>query len=492
MIKAPQNYAASTNRFYANLFLGNQNQGVWTHPYSLTWSKGGGNLNSWGMAISHIDANQRAYGPPNNSIPGSPVQYFINPVGIQSIILSAIELGPSSKLTTNMLEAMSANAVLSPQAGSSSHITFPMVQGMGFVTALYVTLMPSIQSAVMFRVVTQVGSPRSGIFKYRILLEDGKNWLLYAISTDGQDPKLKLASSTQIQGTRAWTGMIQVAKNPLGVEGEKAFDISAGVYANHAAVSASVSGNTGTYDIQWTKSGFLQGQSLLMYALPHHVKSFSSDTAIKRTTLQLQTTTKGLAIATLVDNWTLVQSDLPIDMGFAPWTPSTRSKSALSSKAQALIQQVATSEVNQDMDGQTNLNSMYFSGKALSKFAMLVYTMHDILDQKDAAMQGLSRLQAAFARFVDNKQIFPLVYDTVWKGVVSSSGYSGDLNQDFGNTGYNDHHFHYGVPSFHYPPLILSSLLCLQQRLISISRLLHPRRFCNRLPGPQLAHHRQQ
>ena len=415
----------------------------------MAWSKGGGNLNSWGMAISHIDADQRAYGPPNSAIPGSPVQYFINPVGIQSIILSAIELGNSTKLTTNTLQAMSANAVLWPQAGSRSHVTFPIVQGMGFVTALYVSLMPSIQSAVVYRTVTQIASPRAGIFKYRILLEDGKSWLLYAIPADGQDPNLKLVSSTQIQGTRGWTGMVQVAKNSLDAVGENVHDMSAGVYASNTTISASVAGTIGTYDIKWRRSGFSRGQNLLMYALPHHVQSFSGNTASRKTALQLQTTTKGIATAIIADSWTLVESNLPTGVGFAPWTPSNRSKTAISPQALALIQQVATSEISQDIDGQTNLDSMYFSGKALSKFAILIYTMHDMLDQKDAALQGLTRLKAAFARFVKNHQIYPLVYDTVWNGIVSSGGYSGNLLQDFGNTAYNDHHFHYGTVFLH-------------------------------------------
>lgn len=76
-----------TNKFYANFFLGNRNQGTWTHPYSLTWAKGGGLTCSWGMVVSHISRSQLAYGP------GKPSQYFINPIGIQAMILSARELG---------------------------------------------------------------------------------------------------------------------------------------------------------------------------------------------------------------------------------------------------------------------------------------------------------------------------------------------------------------------------------------------------------------
>ena len=396
------------------------------------------------MAVSHIDANQRADGPRNRALPGAPIQYFINPIGIQSVILSAIELGSSTILTSNTLEAFSVNAVLSPRDGSTSHITFPLVQGMSFVTGVYNDLMPAIQSSIFFRSVTQVTSPRAGIYKYRLTLEDNKNWLLYSIPTDGQDPQLKLVSNTQLQGLRGWSGTIQVAKNPAGFDGESIYDKSAGVFPITANISGSVSGNVGSYQIQWTKAGFTD-RALLIYALPHHVQSFDHTTSIGRTSIQLQTTTKGVATAFVGDHWTLIENNLPTDMGFAPWSPSMRSTTRLSRSAMHLIQQVAASEINQNYTAQTNLDSMYFSGKALAKFATIVYTTSTILNEPNLANQGLDELKGAFARFATNQQIYPLVYDTVWSGVVSVGSYiTGDSGQDFGNTYYNDHHFHYG------------------------------------------------
>lgn len=193
----------------------------------MTWSKGTGIARSWGLAVSHIDANQRASGPQSTAIPGAPVQYFINPIGIQSLVLSAIELGPSTILTTRSLKAFSSNAILSPQADSSSSITFPLVQGMAFVTGIYHELMPAIQSSVFFRTVTQVAAPRAGIFKYKITLEDDKSWLLYAKPNNGQDPRLQLMSHTLLQGIRGWSGTIQIAKNPAGASGESIYDGSA-------------------------------------------------------------------------------------------------------------------------------------------------------------------------------------------------------------------------------------------------------------------------
>jgi len=394
------------------------------------------------MSISHVDADQRAYGPPNTSIPGSPVQYFINPLGIQSIILSAAELGSPTVLTSDSLKAFSANIHLQPQAGASGSITFPLVQGMAFVTSCYNRLQPVIQSGVIFRSVVAAGTVRN-MFKYRIVLEDGKNWLLYAFSADGADPKFQVQSNTMLRGPPAWTGTVQVCKNPSGADGESRYDASAGVYATTATIGGTVSGSSGTYELSWQKAG-LESCPLLMFALPHHVESFAPATASCSTTITLQTTTKGLATAIVADSWTMVEDELPTDMGFAPWSPSTGSVSTVSGTAINAINNVGAMEISQDMMAQTNLDSLYFSGKALSKFATMVYTIHDLAKNPGLAAAGLAKLKDAFNRFASNQQTYPLVYDTAWKGLVSSGSYvTGNSGQDFGNTYYNDHHFHF-------------------------------------------------
>lgn len=61
------------------------------------------------------------------------------------------------------------------------------------------------------------------------------------------------------------------------------------------------------------------------------------------------------------------------------------------------------------------------------------------------AVEGIKDIKAAISRFTQNRQKFPLVYDTKWKGLISSSIFvTGDPGVDFGNSHYNDHHFHYG------------------------------------------------
>jgi len=71
-----QTHKLETNKFYANFFLGSQASSSFTHPYSVSWSKGSGACSSWGLAVSHIERGQLAVAP------GSPPEYFINPIGI--------------------------------------------------------------------------------------------------------------------------------------------------------------------------------------------------------------------------------------------------------------------------------------------------------------------------------------------------------------------------------------------------------------------------
>lgn len=434
-----------TNKFHSALFLGTQTNATFTHPYTLAWSKGSGNLTSFGMTVSHAEANVVANGPTNDKIPGNPISYYINPIGIQSIIFSATELTQSTVLTSENPSPFAADAVLRPQPGSSSKITIPVVQGMAYVSAVYTQLQPVIQSGIHFREVVTAASPRNGIFKYRATLEDGAVWLIYVNPGDGKDPGLKLASTTDLRGPTGWSGTIQVAKNPAGSSGESLFDNSSGVYATAAAVSGGVDGQTGTYRLSWTKAGKdAPSTPLMMYALPHHVAAFDSQTQGRAVNITLRTTTKGTAKAVIGESWTMVEPDLPTSMGFGPWVAATGNSPELSDASKSVIREAATTELKQDIDGQSNLNSMYYSGKALSKFATIIYTVDKLAGDSATAAPALDKLKQAFARFVQNKQQFPLIYDTVWKGVVSSASYGGDEGADFGNTLYNDHHFHYG------------------------------------------------
>lgn len=78
---------------------------------------------------------------------------------------------------------------------------------------------------------------------------------------------------------------------------------------------------------------------------------------------------------------------------------------------------------------------------------MLVLT--SVLQERVLAEDLFRRLRTAFDSFATNVQQHPLVYDSKWRGLISSASFAtGNALADFGNAYYNDHHFHYGYHIF--------------------------------------------
>jgi endo-1,3(4)-beta-glucanase len=441
-----------TNKFYGNWVLGSQAQPVWTHPYSLQWVHGEGNAQSWGMGIVHLDRSQITF-----SGDDIPHQYYINPLGLHSMILSATELGSSTTLTTDSHQAFSVNANLSPSADASPLLTIPVTQGIGMVTGIYKSATPSIQTHIQFRTIDPPITIGSTV-KYRAHLEDNNTWLIYVTPSGSYNATGFQGDATTFVGPADFNGIIQIARCISGESEESIYDKSAGAYATGTTLSASTtaltSGASGSYTFSWTKAGNAS-QPLIMFALPHHVQSFDSDTANAKTSIVFATTTKGFATAVQADHMTLLEPNLPYDMDFGPMTSLKRSP--LSSNAIAAIVSASKTELNVDMSQQCNLDSMYFSGKAICKFAMVLYALHDLAGNPDPTLyqQALDNLKVEFDRFVQNKQLASLTYDESWRGVITTGGYN-DPGADFGNTYYNDHHFHYGY--FVYAAAIIAYL----------------------------------
>lgn len=435
-----------TNKFYSNLFLGNQRDPVYTFPYSVSWVDGTGVSGSHGMAVSHIEERQRQFGPPKFNVPAS---YYINPIGIQSMIISARELGQGTKLTLDSITSSSIRAHLSSNMSSEPLISFPLIQGMAYITAEYNGAMPLVQTGVFFRNVTRATQkPKKDVTRYSFVLEDGTTWRLYGYKTKGDDLDLQVLNNGVALSAKPFYGVIQVVKEATtsdSGEESKFLDQGAGIFPITMKLSGNVNGASGSYEFDYEKGGHPDGE-LLMFALPHHVQSFDKVTLGRQGKgVSLTTTTKGRATLVQGTKWTMVEPSMPVKLGFEPYVATKGPVSKLSSSAKSTIKAAASKEILQDMIAATDLDSMYWSGKALAKYAFMLYVINDMLGDTKLAQTGLGQLKVAFARFSDNKQKHPLVYESAWGGVVSSAAYAtGQALEDYGNTYYNDHHFHYG------------------------------------------------
>ncbi|KAK9477667.1 endo-1,3(4)-beta-glucanase [Lipomyces japonicus] len=429
-----------TNNFYSNLFLGTRSQPAYVYPYSVWWNQGVGG--DYGLAISHTSASQRVFGPNANA---NPVEYYINPTGIRSLSFSAAEFDSGMTTTLTDPQQFSVNIIMTAAAkhGNGKSLQVPLVEGSAFLTGIYYNLQPRFSSLVGFRSLAKKSSPRAGVVKYLATLNDGNVWAIYATVPSGQSFSLILKNSALIQAsTQVRNVVVQIAQVPSGTEA--IYDAHAGKFSVGATVSGTAVGNVGTAQILWSTKGANNANKLLLFALAHHSASFQPFMKSRATLLKLDSPTKGIMTAYSTNNF-VFQENLPMDIKFAPWTSISGKSAKYSASFLNLLSKTAISEASQDMDLQTNSDSMYSAGKALDKFAYICYTSHAILQNKALTKYCLDKLKISFARFANNTQVYPLYYDQTYKGLISSGAIlTGNSLADYGNSYYNDHHFHYG------------------------------------------------
>ncbi|KUF97035.1 DENN domain-containing protein 5B [Phytophthora nicotianae] len=93
-------------------------------------------------------------------------------------------------------------------------------------------------------------------------------------------------------------------------------------------------------------------------------------------------------------------------------------------------------------------DSWYYNGKYFQKYASLC------LMAADSSVVGpdtlllsycLEKLEKMIEPVLNNSLSPPLMYDTLYRGIISSSIFkTGSIYTEFGNGMYNDHHYHYG------------------------------------------------
>ncbi|KAF9428133.1 hypothetical protein BGZ94_003291 [Podila epigama] len=446
-----------TNKFYGNLLLGDAHAPIWTHPYGLRWDKHAPGFlrrtaTQQGLSISHIDDSSKAFGPWNEH---QAPRFYINPF-LVSMSLSATELTPDHNMTVGDFTEFGCTLVLSPESEKdrlhmpTTSITVPIVRGMAFITGIYKNMTPKIFSNILVRTLTldtvlQGNEQSKGWVKHRFLLENGVTWLVYSKSDDIHAPPLRFELQGQEKAlaiSGKFTGLMQIAKLPIGDEqdAEATFDRAKGVYptrGNLVVRHAFVQGDEAEYRIDWSLEGDTTA-SFIHFTLPHHRSILTSNTT--RTSIELDSTTKGMMIAYEGASWRLFEPErLVVDFLPRDWA------TIITTEQLAEIRKQAALDVEMDFMAATNLNSMYFAGKGLAKLALLCLVIRDVLnDTTEIYEKCLAKLKVAFQRFLDNDQQYPLVYDTTWKGLISIQGLEKGPLADFGNTWYNDHHYHYG------------------------------------------------
>ncbi|CAG8500206.1 11266_t:CDS:2 [Acaulospora colombiana] len=429
-----------TNKFYSNMLLEGENNPIWPLPYGLRWERG--RIRGFmGLSVSHVDDDKKVFGPDPNA---RPVRFYFSSY-ISDLIFSATKLGKDHQMTLTQMSEFHTNINLFPSGGSTDgpHMTIFVSRGMSFITAEYANLTPVFNSEFDFKRVDPPRKMTSGWIKYEILLEGDVKWLLYASDAS---LKLKVQPTHRLEATgAAYTGIVQVAKVPRdNPHAEKVYDENFGTWPMGADLE--VTGD-GVYTFKW-KFGGDPSKSLLLFSLPHHRESFFPTP--QSTDLQLSTTTRGLAKAHLGNTWTFREPELP-DVEFLPKDFETK----LTPEKTKVILEQARKDYAVDFVAETTTDSIYFSGKGLAKMGLVCLVLNKLPgEEQGLGRECIMKLKRVMDIYAQNLQQVRLTYETTWKGVVSMDGFIKGPETDFGNTWYNDHHYHYGYLIF------AASILC--------------------------------
>lgn len=436
-----------TNKFYSNLFLGEQTDMIWSYPYGMLWKT----QDYYGFGVQHTNASDRVFGSDDTNNEGV-ASYYFNPIGNAELIFSSTSFSKSSNhMSVSNMRSMSALVQLSESSTiGSDYIDIPIVQGMGLVTAIYngdlVPMLNSLMGVEELTVETSSALDKN-MSKYRATLVNGVEWLIYVtVPSDSTNFNLTAESPYKIKGSTAIDGLIiQIAVAPDSSSAEGYYDEAAGMYATDASVEGSVSGGTSAeYKFAYTTKGSSSSGKTMVFALPHHVESLTSTTKECSTGIKLTSTSKGDMYGYLTNE--LVMSEaLETGILFLPWVQNMGSDLSYTSEQLTLLAKSANEELAVDIkETVASMDSMYYSGKVIDKYAYILLVVSDIIKDEDVTNSTLEAMKDAFEPFINNKQYYPLMYDTKFGGVTSSASQGGDTGVEFGAAYYNDHHFHYG------------------------------------------------
>ncbi|KAI3403869.2 ACF3 [Candida oxycetoniae] len=432
-----------TNKYYANLFLGNQQQMVYAYPYAAYWSK----QTYYGFGVQHANASQRVFGSQNTNNEGVPSFYF-NPTNNGELIFSATTFGRDSVFmgVTDMSE-MAAKVTLSSTSGDTvNNVEIPFVQGMGFVTGIYNgDLVLRLNSLYGFKTLTFENSTAllPNVLKYRATLLNDIDWLIYiTLPVADENFKLSVSNVYSLEASKSVDGLIvQVAFAP-DQEQDKFYDAAAGMYPVRATVQGSVvCSSAASYQIVYDTQGTSSSGKPIIFALPHHLESLNAEGA---TGIKISSQTKG-EMSGFLTNVLSFTEVIDKKIQFLPYLAGTTTPLVYSTDQLALLAKTANEELAVDITASVkNMNSNYFSGKVIDKYAQILLVVDEIIQDEAVSNATLAEMKKAFETFLNNQQFYPLMYDTKFGGVTSTAAQSGNDGADFGSAYYNDHHFHYG------------------------------------------------
>lgn len=415
-----------TNDHITSLLVPSENDvPSYVQPFIYTLLRESGGEAKTSIAVSSAHKDQKVIGD----------HYAYNPVAIYEMIIANIGTC-----------AIKDETIVFDKGNVS------LVQGQGLVTVEVTNNSNGIvvHSQVGIRDVYDIEGSNSRCFG--VQLNNNRKWILY---TDNLSINVERSDSTgMFQLTfNGQNGVIQLFPDTYEHSSLLSMDFNTissllrlGNYVQKMTVSTSAENND---ILQFNYQLKYVNKQALIFLLPHHLLNLKIS-CIEKSSLKLYSTVYGTMEGFYTSGKVLFDYSNQEDDLSSYDILSEEKNSVFHQTINHLLDELPSIRevlVNNDfqqcmnnLENESNLDSMYFSGKVFNKYAWLLYVSAELLHDHELSEHLFAKITECLNKFIQNQQILPLLYDTKWGGIISS----GDMSQDFGNSMYNDHHFHYG------------------------------------------------
>ncbi|KAL8009594.1 putative endo-1,3(4)-beta-glucanase, acyl-CoA N-acyltransferase, glycosyl hydrolase family 81 [Plasmopara halstedii] len=438
-----KNRAIPTNNWWGNIIAHDSNaaiQPIWSNPYSLQMVV---DKAPFGMSVSYPYRSRFSGGSSGNN---GAVKYYAHGQN-REFQFSAVEIinqKPSFQVVDWADQGVTVKFTAASYGGT---MVSDLVSGMVYSSMKYSSLTPRLVSSAAISSIN--GQPCTGQIhgsKFEIVYNSGQKWVLYALSSDGlsdKDITLTADGPFALKSTGTFDGILRVA---LALEDSWLPTLDQHKSCIVQAATIDLHDDT-SYAFKWKTAGDCSC-GLLHYAMIHHSETIDKSSGVCPVEgMVAYSTTRGAyqAFTTPKNSgapvWEIKETQ-PVPEDFYPSRKIT---------SDVVQQQRIVDHLRGDINAAWSIprdGSYYFNGKAAQKYASLCLIANDpaiVRGDKSLLNLCLNKLRGVMAPFVANSWTNKLQYDRIYGGIVSSQGFkTRDLNADFGNTMYNDHHFHYG------------------------------------------------
>ncbi|KAI0452042.1 glycoside hydrolase family 81 protein [Xylaria acuta] len=265
---------------------------------------------------------------------------------------------------------------------------------------------------------------------FTVVDSKGTTYLIYSLSSISLVATAKSSSSGEIRASGPFTGVLRLVK--LNDPTHKTLlDQHYQVYPKSVGLDYSFTDTSSNVLFNWNTIG--DGSQLLMLTWPHHRASLQSPNYPATTALNYLTT-KGWMYPIIGNQWTMKYA-----LSSITWNPPR----ALDSSCKLSVIQGLEYEIGQLNPANAPVpGDFYYWGGALAATSRLAL-IADNLGRPDLVTPVITYLKTSFNYFFQSSSSTLPAYETAWGGIVNKAGAT-NVNVDFGNGYYNDHHFHYG------------------------------------------------